>query len=118
MGIEYVLRTKQILTSDVLGRDVFIDEISDLSDHDLNVLAAETEVVAASLKVDHDELPPGDQNRVHIRHKRNIFKAYRQAAQIERKMRGIDAAEKFFDLVAERIGFSEADALRKRSSVV
>lgn len=111
MSLDYVRRTRQVLKSDVLARDIFVDEIPDLNDSDLNRLIAEAEVTVKCLQEDHDSIEDGDIGRVHVRHKRNVWKAYRQAALIEKRLRGIDANERFFDLVAERIGVNEAKAL-------
>ena len=111
MSIEYVRRHRQPLSSDVLSRELFIDDLPDLTDSELDRLIAETEVIAKGLQEDHDFLAPEDPSRVHVRHKRNVWKTYKQAALIEKKMRGVDATEKFYELVAERIGAGEAKAL-------
>jgi hypothetical protein len=111
MSLDYVRRNRQILASEVLQRDIFVDELGDLTDGDLNRLVAEAEITVKCLQEDHDALSDGDINRVHVRHKRNVWKTYRQAALIEQRLRGIDNAEKFYSLVAERIGIEEAKAL-------
>ena len=111
MSLDYVRRTRQLLRSDVLGREIFVDELPDLSDGELNRLIAETEVTAKCLQEDHDTLEEGDINRIHVRHKRNVWKTYKQAALIEQRLRKIDAGERFFELVADRIGREQANAL-------
>ena len=111
MSINYIRDRHIILTSDVLERDVFIDELHDLSDDDLSRLIAEADVTVQCLKEDHDQLDTDDEGRVHVRHKRNIWKDYRQAAMIEKKLRGVDTVDRFFDLVANRIGAGEDKAL-------
>lgn len=116
MSISYVRKNRQVLASEILGRDIFINELGDLSDQDLARLIAEAEVTTASLKADHDELDPADEGRIHVRHKRNIFKTYHRAALIEQRLRGIDAGDRFFDLVADRLGRDAATELRKQAA--
>jgi hypothetical protein len=111
MSIDYVRRHRQILSSDVLKRDLFLDDLPDLDDGSLDRLIAETEVTVKCLQEDHDALRPEDEGRVHVRHKRNVWKTYRQAALIEKRMRGVDANERFYELVADRIGKSAAQEL-------
>jgi hypothetical protein len=111
MSLEYVRRNNLVLGSEVLGRGVFVDELPDLSDSDLNRLVAECEVTAKCLQEDHDALPESDENRIHVRHKRNIWKTYRQACLIEKRLRGVAVEEKFYILVAERLGYDEAKRL-------
>jgi len=111
MSLDYVRKNRQLLKSEVLSREVFVDELGDLSDYDLNRLVAEAEVTVKCLQEDHDALSDDDISRIHVRHKRNIWKTYKQAALIEQRLRGIDTAEKFYNLVVERIGIEEARAL-------
>jgi hypothetical protein len=111
MSLDYVRRNRQILKSEVLACDIFIDELGDLSDYDLNRLVAEAEVTVKCLQEDHDALSDDDISRIHVRHKRNVWKTYKQAALIEQRVRGIDTAEKFYNLVVGRIGIEEAKEL-------
>jgi hypothetical protein len=112
MSLDYVRKNRLLLKSEVLSREVFVDELGDLSDYDLNRLVAEAEVTVKCLQEDHDTLEEGDINRIHVRHKRNVWKTYKQAALIEQRLRGIDANERFYSLVVERIGIDEARALK------
>ena len=93
MSINYVRKNHLLLTSDVLKRDIFVDDLPDLDDSSLNRLIVECDVTAKDLQEDHDMLPPDDEARVHVRHKRNIFRAYRHAALIEKRLRSVDADE-------------------------
>jgi hypothetical protein len=111
MSLEYVRRNNLVLASEVLARGVFVDELPDLTDSDLNRLIAECEVTTKCLQEDHDSLAESDENRIHVRHKRNIWKTYRQACLIEKQLRGVAAEEKFYILVAERLGSDEAKRL-------
>jgi hypothetical protein len=111
MSLDYIRRTRQILNSEVLAREIFIDEIADLSDSDLNRLIVETEITTKGLQEDQDSLDAEDPNRIHVRHKRGIWKGYKQAALIEKGLRNIDTGERFFQLVSKRIGAKEAEAL-------
>jgi hypothetical protein len=111
MSLDYVRRNRQLLKSEVLARDIFVDELGDLSDYDLNRLIAEAEVTVKCLQEDHDALEANDENRIHVRHKRNVWKTYKQAALIEQRLRGIDTGERFYSLVVERLGIDEAREL-------
>jgi hypothetical protein len=93
MSIDYVRRNHQVLTSNVLARDIFVDDLPDLDDSSLDRLIAEAEVTVKCLNEDHDMLPADDEARIHVRHKRNVWKTYRQQALIEKRMRNIDADE-------------------------
>lgn len=115
MSLEYVRKHRQILSSDVLGRELFLDDLPDLDDSSLERLIAETEVTVKCLNEDHDMLAPNDEARIHVRHKRNVWKTYRQAAMLEKRLRGVDATERFYELVAERIGVGEAKALMAKA---
>jgi hypothetical protein len=111
MSIEYVRKHRQTLASDVLQRELFLDDLPELDDGSLDRLIAETEVTVKCLNEDHDMLGADDPGRVHVRHKRNVWKTYRQAAMIEKRMRGVDANERFYELVAERIGKGATEEL-------
>jgi hypothetical protein len=95
MSIDYIRRNHLVLSSDVLKRDIFIDEMSDLDDRSLDRLIAEADVTVKCLNEDHDSLQVNDEGRIHVRHKRNIWKAYRQQALTEKRLRDIDADEVF-----------------------
>jgi hypothetical protein len=111
MSLAYIRRTSQLFHSDVLDKSVFIDELPDLSDADLDSLIIEAEVSGKFNKEDYDELPEGDPSRIPMRHKISMRRAYLQQALIEKRLRGIDRQERFYDLVAKQIGKSEAEAL-------
>ena len=111
MSTDYVRKHHQILSSDVLKRDLFLDDLAYLDNSSLDRLIAETDITVKCLNEDHSMLAPDDEGRVHVRHKRNVWKTYRQAALIEQRLRGIDANGRFYKLVAERIGAGEAKAL-------
>lgn len=111
MSIPYVRRKNEPLNSDVLKRQLYIDDVADLDSSSLDRLVAECDVTVKCLQEEHDALDPDDIARVHVRHKRNIYRAYRQAGMIEQRMRGIDANERFYSLVAQQIGNEQAEAL-------
>jgi len=110
MSIDYVRRNHLVLSSGVLKRDIFIDEMSDLDDRSLDRLIAEADVTVKCLNEDHDSLQVNDEGRIHVRHKRNIWKAYRQQALTEKRLRDIDADE-----VIEVEKSSQSPSLRSTS---
>jgi hypothetical protein len=46
-----------------------------------------------------------------MKHKISMRRAYLQQALIEKRLRGVDRQERFYDLVAKQIGEAEAKAL-------
>jgi hypothetical protein len=111
MSLDYIRRTNQLFHSDVLGKSVFIDELPDLSDSDLDRLIIEAEVTGKFNKEDYDELPDGDSSRIPMKHKITMRRAYLKQALIEKRLRGVDRQERFYDLVVKQIGKPEAKAL-------
>jgi hypothetical protein len=94
MNLDYFRKRNESLDSTVLRRRVFFDDIHDLDNSSLDRLIAECEVAIQMLQGEHDEADPSEEvHRAHIRHKRNVRKAYRHAALLEKRMRSIDAAE-------------------------
>lgn len=115
MHLDYIRQNNLVFHSDVLNKSVFVDELPDLSDHDLNRLIIEAEVSCRYLKEDYKELPDSDPQRIPIKHKYSVRRAYRQQAEIENRLRGVDRQERFFDLVAKQIGKAEAKALMEQA---
>jgi hypothetical protein len=115
MSLDYIRRTNQLFHSDVLNKSIFIDELTDLSDADLNRLIIEAEVSGRYLREDYKELPDNDPQRIPMKHKYSMRRAYRQQAEIENRLRGVDRQERFFDLVAKEIGKAEAKALMEQA---
>ena len=115
MNSDYIRRTNQLFHSDVLNKSVFIDELPDLSDADLSRLIIEAEVSCRYLREDYKELSDSDPQRIPMKHKYSVRRAYRQQAEIENKLRGVDRQERFFDLVSKEIGKAEAKALMEQA---
>ena len=115
MHLDYVRQNKLVFYSDVLNKSVFVDELPDLSDADLSRLIIEAEISCRYLREDYKELSDSDPQRIPMKHKYSVRRAYRQQAEIENKLRGIDRQERFFDLVAKQIGKAEADAMMERA---
>jgi hypothetical protein len=115
MSLDYIRRTNQLFYSDVLNKSVFIDELPDLSDYDLDRLIVEAEVSCRYLREDYKELPNEDPNRTSMKHKYSVRRAYRQQAEIEKALRGVDRQEQFYHLVAKQIGKAEAEAIMERA---
>jgi hypothetical protein len=113
MSLNYIRRTNQLFHSDVLDKSVFIDELPNLSDSDLDSLIIEAEVTGKFNKEDYDELPKEDPSRIPMKHKISMRRAYLQQALIEKRLRGVDRQERFYDLVAKQIGKPETEALMK-----
>lgn len=112
MNLDYFKKRNEPFDSTVLSRRVFFDDIPDLDNSSLDRLIAECEVAIKMLQGEHDDADPSEEaHRAHIRHKRNIHKAYLHAALLEKRMRGIDATERFYALVAKQIGAPNAEAL-------
>jgi hypothetical protein len=111
MNPDYIRRAKQLFHSEVLNKSVFIDELPDLSDADLSRLIIEAEISCRYLREDYKELSDSDPQRIPMKHKYSVRRAYRQQAEIENKLRGVDRQERFFDEVARQIGKPEAQAL-------
>jgi hypothetical protein len=111
MSLDYIRRTNQLFHSDTLGKSIFIDELPDLSDNDLDRLIIEAEISGNFLAADYERLPDTDSSRVPLKHKMNMRRAYHQQALIEKHLRGVDRQERFYDLVAKQIGDAEARAL-------
>jgi hypothetical protein len=115
MSLDYIRRTKQLFYSDILNKSVFIDELPDLSDADLDRLTIEAEITCRYLREDYRELPNDDPNRTSMKHKYSVRRAYRQQAEIEKALRGVDRQERFYNLVAKQIGKAEAEALLEQA---
>ena len=115
MSVKYIKETNQLFYSDVLSKSVFIDELSDLSDGDLDRLIIEAEVSCRYLREDYRDLPNDDPNRTSMKHKYGVRRAYRQQAEIEKALRGVDRQERFYHLVAKQIGKTEAEALMEQA---
>jgi hypothetical protein len=115
MNLDYIRKNNLVFHSDVLNKSIFIDELPDLSDADLSRLIIEAEVSCRYLREDYKELSDNDPQRIPIKHKYSVRRAYRQQAEIENKLRGIDRQERFFDLVAKQLGNAEAKALMEQA---
>jgi hypothetical protein len=115
MHLDYIRKNNLVFYSDVLNKSVFIDELPDLSDADLSRLIIEAEVSCRYLREDYRDLPDGDTQRIPMKHKYSVRRAYRQQAEIENRVRGVDRQERFFDLVAKKIGKAEANALMEQA---
>jgi hypothetical protein len=115
MSPDYIRKNNLVFHSDVLSKSIFIDELPDLSDADLSRLIIEAEVSCKYLGEDYRGLPDDDPQRIPIKHKYSVRRAYRQQAEIENRLRGVDRQERFFDLVAKEIGKAEANALMEQA---
>jgi hypothetical protein len=115
MHLDYVRQNKLVFYSDVLNKSVFVDELPDLSDADLSRLIIEAEISCRYLREDYKELSDSDPQRIPMKHKYSVRRAYRQQAEIEDKLRGVDRQERFFDLVAKEVGRASADAMMERA---
>ena len=106
--------------SERLQREVYVDEMGDLSDTELQQLLVEADMQIADLKEDQVALPEGDVARFHVRHKIGIIRAYRQAARIERELRNQEqgnAMQRLRDALIAQLGASETAALFKAAGL-
>jgi hypothetical protein len=115
MSLDYIRRTNQLFHSTVLNKSIFIDELPDLSDTDLDRLIIEAEISGKFLKEDYDALSHNDESRVPMKHKIKMRRAYYQQALIEKQLRGVDRQERFYDLVAKQLGNAEVKALLEQA---
>lgn len=116
MSIGYIKKNNLLHHSDRLGREVFVDELGDLTDSELAQLIIEADHLIADLREDHRDLAEGDTARFHIRHKLTIVRTYRQAARIEAGIRETERNDKLRllrDNLATRLGAGETAAMFK-----
>jgi hypothetical protein len=106
--------------SERLQREVYVDEMGDLTDTELQQLTVEADMQISDLREDHTALPENDVARHHVRHKIGIIRAYRQAARIEQEVRNQERTDKLAILreaLIEKIGASETAALFKAAGL-
>ena len=121
MSIAFIRKNQLLHRSERLGREVFIDELGELTDTELQQLIVEATVTIAELREDHSDIPDGDVARYHVRHKMGIVKAYRQAALIEQGVREAernDKVAKLRDALIDKLGAAEAVALLRGASLL
>lgn len=87
MSVAYVQLKKYTLDSAQLGREVFIDEISDLTDDQIARLIAEANATIASIRDEQRDYPQDHHTTPGRRHRMMIWRAYRTQCNIEAELR-------------------------------
>lgn len=121
MSIAFVKKKQLTYRSEQLGREVYIDELHDLSDEELRQLRAELEAQVRYLRDDMDILPEGDTARHHVRHKTGIARGYLQQCDIESSLRSSEetaGVTRLKALLTSRLGEAEATQLFKAAGLV
>lgn len=88
MSIDYVKRKNLTLRSAMLGREVFIDEIADLTPDEITRLVAEANAAIEEGRDEQQDYPDDHPSNYGRRHRMMIWRAYRSQCQIETELRG------------------------------
>lgn len=116
MSIAFVKKKRLTFHSEQLQRDVFIDELSDLTDDELRQLTVELESQIKYLRDDLAVLPESDSAHHHVRHKMGIARGYLQQCDIEKGLREAerpDGVAKLRSLLVAKLGEQETALLFK-----
>lgn len=121
MSIAFVKKKQLTYRSEQLCREVYIDELHDLSDEELRQLRAELEAQVRYLRDDFEILPDGDTARHHVRHKMGIARGYLSQCDIEASLRSQEVAagvEVLKTLLVARLGEANTAELFKAAGLV